>query len=30
LIIGADVTRNADVLTMVEAVRKEWGESISW
>ena len=25
LIIGADVTRNADVLSMVEAVRKEWG-----
>jgi 3-oxoacyl-[acyl-carrier protein] reductase len=25
LIIGADVTRNADVITMVEAVRKEWG-----
>jgi 3-oxoacyl-[acyl-carrier protein] reductase len=25
LTIGADVTRNADVLTMVEAVRKEWG-----
>ncbi len=25
LVIGADVTRNADVLTLVEAVRKEWG-----
>jgi 3-oxoacyl-[acyl-carrier protein] reductase len=25
LTIGADVTRNGDVLTMVEAVRKEWG-----
>jgi 3-oxoacyl-[acyl-carrier protein] reductase len=25
LIIGADVTRHADVLAMVEAVRKEWG-----
>ena len=25
LVIGANVTRNADVLTMVEAVRKEWG-----
>jgi 3-oxoacyl-[acyl-carrier protein] reductase len=25
LVIRADVTRNADVLAMVEAVRKEWG-----
>jgi 3-oxoacyl-[acyl-carrier protein] reductase len=25
LVIRADVTRNADVITMVEAVRKEWG-----
>jgi 3-oxoacyl-[acyl-carrier protein] reductase len=25
LVIRADVTRHADVLTMVEAVRKEWG-----
>ena len=25
LVIRADVTRNADVISMVEAVRKEWG-----
>ena len=29
LVVRADVTRSAEVLAMVEAVRKEWGESIS-